>query len=279
MTTLRRASAMIMYRTTVVLTIVVGVVFAYGMADIVRALGGADMTALILGVVLGATALILVITMVAMWPGRYIRDIARMRAGDATAHWTYSRPEWRAANRLEARRIRWGLFTWTLMGLIGAGAATVLGRVIEDPRAAEALGRLGVVLLILTVAGTVVVTGLSGPVLARTRRRGEVYISPYGIYHRPGGYRPFFSFGHVLRDVELGDEPRLHLRFLARAQNTAGDAGQLWATVAVPAGREGEARELVEGLLAAITEHRERPEPEYSGRGGVLSYFDISWWH
>ena len=279
MTTLRRAFAVNMYRTAVALTVVVGVVLAYGLAEIVRALGAPDVTGLILGVVVGAAALVLAIIVVTMWPGRYVRDIARMRAGDALAHWTYSRPEWRAANRLAARRIRWGSFTWTLVGLIGAGAATVIGRVIEEPRVAEALGRFGMMLLVLTVAGTVVVAGLSGPVLARTRRSGEVYVSGHGIYQRPGGYRPFFSFGHVLRDVEVSEEPRVHLRLMARAQNTAGDARQLWATVAVPAGREGEAWELAEALRAAITAHLEGPKPEYSGRGGVLSYFDLSWWH
>lgn len=277
MTSVARAFAVVLYRTTAALTLCFGVVLTYGMVGAILILDGDDTMPLILGIGAATTALILIILLKPMWPGKFVRDIKRMRAGGPGVRWVYTRREWRAANRLEVRRIGWSTFTWTFIGLIAGVAAIVAGLLFASSQVRELLSWLGGLILVVTAAGTAVVAALSSPLQACTRRRGEIDVSPLGIYRQPGGYLPFFWFTSALHDVQLSDGPPLHLRLLAVAQNSGGKE-KLWTTIAVPAGREGEAGQLVELLRAEIVAYRERPGPDYGGGGGGgWPNIDISW--
>jgi hypothetical protein len=110
------------------------------------------------------------------------------------------------------------------------------------------------------VAGAAI-GGTSTSLFARRKRRGEIYISPTGIFRRPGGYTPLRGFGYWLDNVELREAERTYIHFDVRISTRP--VKQSLADIEVPPGREAEARDLVARLQNEVL-HRSEPEPRPS---------------
>jgi hypothetical protein len=68
-----------------------------------------------------------------------------------------------------------------------------------------------------------------------------------GIYQVPGGYQPLFGFGQVLRQIELKPGQPSYLRFDCLVRRSAyNSTTEDMAEIAIPVGREAEARDLIE---------------------------------
>ncbi|GAA3447160.1 hypothetical protein [Planomonospora venezuelensis] len=118
---------------------------------------------------------------------------------------------------------------------------------------AHAISALGVFvavtafLYVIAAAGTALLK--RGTLLARLRPQGEVHISPVGVYRRPGAYAALLNLREVDFVDRTGGTPAL-LRF------TGTWRGQPWqiADIAVPCGREEEARALARRFRLEVIE-------------------------
>lgn len=179
----------------------------------------------------------------------YLFDLDRMRRGEVWAHWSYDEAGWRAANRLESRR-EWRSVRYPgiLLPAIGAGVA-VFGLGSRQPAFAGVgafLAGCG-----LAVVAAVVLGG--GTLAARTRPRGEVYITPVGVYRRPGGYTPVFAVRQALRAVTLVPDGDVHyLRFDVARRNQYGTTVSEGTRVLVTVDQIEDAQMLVERFNTEI---------------------------
>ncbi|WP_344863528.1 hypothetical protein [Planomonospora alba] len=177
-------------------------------------------------------------------PQEHLREMERMLAGQGWAHWHYDEDAWRAANGVESRRDRRDSYTAALLALAVGLVAAVIGLVAGvDLFVFAGVLSAGMALVALAAVAT---AGTALP--ARGSPRGEIHISPLGVYRRPGGYVALRSLGTRLCGVDLveaaGGDPAV-LRFTAMVQGRGGAVPTRLADVAVPPGREDEARALV----------------------------------
>jgi hypothetical protein len=249
-----RLFSIVQFRMIVVLCLGAGV----AMSSAIWLLGGTmgwsgnDRALLAFGVPGAALLIVIPIVLFAVRPWVYVRDIDDMLGGRAWAHWRYTDREWRAANRLEGRRTRTAALTSALLGLglgiaVAAAGAAATNRDLRTSLVFAGTLTAGMSLVVLL---TVLVT--SPATLARRRRSGEIYVSPVGVYRRPGGYTAMIAFGTVLHNVQFVDGDPPYVRFDALVQSSAGPTKQRWADVAVPAGRADEARRLVERFRTEV---------------------------
>ncbi|WP_344617629.1 hypothetical protein [Dactylosporangium salmoneum] len=200
------------------------------------------------GVPLAALAVVLPVVVWASQPRLHLDDLDRMLAGQAWAHWRYDEADWRAANEAEARRDRRSAHGAAWMALVvglvilGAGLLGVPGLVSVG---AMITGLYLVLIAVVAVAGT-------GPA-ARRATTGEIFVSPLGVYRRPGGYVMLFAVGVGLVAVELVEGDVLVIRFIVQVVNRFGTRRlETAAEVAVPRGHEAEARALVERFRTEV---------------------------
>ncbi len=180
-------------------------------------------------------------------PGRiYVEDLARMRAGEAWAHWRYDEAGWAGVVAREAaleRRQR-----RQFLGVAGGTGAVLLAMALLVPTASRPLS-LALVAGVLALLGTVGLgLGLFGAAPRAGRQRaGAVYITPLGVAFEPGGYVPLVGPGQALREVSLEQPPAglAWLRFRALVSRRGGATVEEVAAVAVPPGEEVAARELI----------------------------------
>ncbi|MEU0486650.1 hypothetical protein ABZ260_46735 [Streptosporangium sp. NPDC006013] len=209
-----------------------------------------------LGIPVAALLVTLLIFAVALRPQTHLQDMNRMLAGQSWAHWHYDEADWKAANDIEGRREQEQRNSCTAPLL-----ALAVGLVMVA--AGAAAGAHGVIVIGVTIAFVallyIMAVGVAllrhGTLMARSRPRGEVYIGPLGVYRRPGGYAALYEFGFRLREVDFIDatnETPACLRFTVRAK------GELWplTDVAVPPGREEEARALVQRFQTEVLTSR-----------------------
>lgn len=231
-------------------------VFVFGFFALLILVGGAVLalalhnpTLWILPILTDGILLLIAVPLGILLNRPYLYDIDRMLRGEAWAHWTYDDATWRAANRLEAGR-EWRSARWPaiLPALIGAGFG-VYGLGSRQP----AFTGVGAFLAGCGLAvGAAIILG-SGTVHARTRPRGEVYITPVGVYRRPGGYTPLFAVGQALRAVRLVPDGDLHyLRFDVARRNKYGTTVSEGARVLVTPAHIDDARVLVERFNTEI---------------------------
>lgn len=179
----------------------------------------------------------------------YLSDIDRMLGGRAWAHWTYDEAGWRAANRLEVRR-EWRGARWPgiLLPLIGAAFA-VYGLGSRQP----AFTGVGAFLAGCGLAVVAAIVLGSSTLPARVRSRGELFITPVGVYRRPGGYTPLVGVSQTLRAVTFVPDGDVHyLRFDVARRSRYGTTVSEGARVLVTASHIDEARLLVEQFNTAI---------------------------
>jgi hypothetical protein len=195
-----------------------------------------------------AVVLVLVLPLLTLMARPYRLDIEGMLAETtAWAHWSYDEAQWRAANRLEVRRDLTSIRMPAVV-LLGGGAALSLIGLIAGGSGAAGAGAF----VMVAGLGIVSAMALASPgTFARIRSRGEIYLSPVGIYRRPGGYVPLFGLRQTLREVALvGGSSGPHLRFVCtirqRRQGRIVTMTTEMARVLVPADRLEEAQQLVE---------------------------------
>ena len=250
-----RLFSIVVFRMIVILCLGVGVVTSLALWLLARNLGwsrSSDVWLVAFGVPAAGLLIVIPIVLYAVRPWMYLRDMDDMLAGRAWAHWRYDAQAWRAANRMETRRNRRTSFAAALSGLGLGLAVAAVGQAMQDRDARTSLVFAGALTAGLSLLALLVMETTSPATLARFRRRGEIYISPVGIYRRPGGYTAMIGFGVVLRQVELVDGTPPHLRFITVVQGSAGATKQRWADVAVPAGREDDARQLVKRFRTEV---------------------------
>jgi hypothetical protein len=102
------------------------------------------------------------------------------------------------------------------------------------------------------IVGAAAFGATSPAVVARRRKRGDIYISRLGIYRDPGGYMPMFGYGIRLANVALRTDPTPYLSFETDVRGRYGSTVESLADVAVPPGREAEARDLVNRLRTEV---------------------------
>ena len=97
--------------------------------------------------------------------------------------------------------------------------------------------------------------GAKRPARGGQQSTGEVYISPIGVYARPGDYTPLFGAGLALRAIELDESRAPRLRFCGVTVNPGASGIALptdIVSLAVPRGHEAEARDLVSRFRTEI---------------------------
>jgi len=247
--------SIVLVRMLVLMCLGVGLVMGFAFWLMLRGAegfeGGAGL-AFAFGIPAGAVLLALLIALPLVKPWIYTRDIDSMRAGNAWAHWRYDENEWRAANQIEGQRNRRNSYT-------GAAFAVVLGLVVllmglgqDKPDDREGFVFTGAVVMGAGVVLIVTILATSVDRLARRASTGEIYISPVGIYRRPGGYVALFGFGVRVHQVALVDGTPPVVRFDTAVRQRYRTAKEHWADIAVPAGHEDEAKGLVERFRATI---------------------------
>ncbi|MET7393931.1 hypothetical protein ABZS66_10600 [Dactylosporangium sp. NPDC005572] len=177
-------------------------------------------------------------------PQRYIQDMDRLAAGEHWVHWAYDEAQWKAANTVESARVRRG-FGAAQYGLVLGAVVLLIGLLVggEDGSTFVFVGGV----LIVTTCGAMVLMWLSGSAtFARDARTGQVSISGLGVLRRPGGYSAFAAIG-PLKSVGFvaGPSPRVVFTVVQNGRYGAVSDYQT-ADLLVPAGREDEARALVE---------------------------------
>ncbi|GGM82211.1 hypothetical protein ACFFX1_41165 [Dactylosporangium sucinum] len=201
-------------------------------------ISAAMLTALVLMI-----GLMLVLIRFLLWPKRYIDDMDRLAAGESWAQWSYDEAEWKAANKVEAARLRRSLSAARIaLGI--AAVLLIIGLLLgfEDGQTFIFVGGI----MIVGVGAMMLIVWLSGAgTFARDGRTGQMSISELGVLRRPGGYSAFAPTG-PLKSVEFvaGRPARVVFttiqsgRYGARTDYQAAD-------ILVPKGREDEARALV----------------------------------
>ncbi|GAA2360258.1 hypothetical protein [Dactylosporangium salmoneum] len=200
--------------------------------------------------------LALLLTLLIVKPWYYTRDIADMLAGKAWAHWRYDEAEWRAGNRVEGRRNRGNQYTAGVFVLLLGATMLLCGLGLDDPQARNEMMLAGAASVGVAVVILLVILSMNAHTRARRSPAGDVYISPLGIYRRPGGYTILHGYGTRVHNIELVDGPPAVVQFDVRVQQRGLTDGPLvhrytiqreQATdVLVPAGCEDEARTLLE---------------------------------
>jgi hypothetical protein len=206
----------------------------------------------VVSIVIPVAVLVVVVPLVTvlMRPWRYFADMDAMRAGGAWVHWSYDEAGWTTANQVEGRRTRRFGFIG-ILGLLGLAVAVLLiGLVIGE--GGTDLVYIGGMMSGLAIVAAAAFGGTSPAVMAKRRKRGDIYVSRLGIYRIPGGYTPMFGFGFRLENVALLTEPTPYLSFEAMVQGRAGPRAESLADVAVPPGREAEARDLANRLRTEV---------------------------
>ena len=176
------------------------------------------------------------------------RQIQALLDGGYVAHWTYSPTEWSVFTESEwrhASRKARGQPLRVLGIMLVVGVVLSLLSSLSIPDGILFGGVIGVPLGIVVGA----ITWLRAWTTHRKRRRaavGEVYFGPAGIY-QDGSYTALQGFGWWFKGaaVELGDPPVLKFAF----ENRRGPDWQV--RVAVPKGKEDEARKVVAQLESA----------------------------
>lgn len=264
-----RVFAIVPYR--LIMSVTIGITVVFGMSAAL-AFGSDDdaepgMTLLIaVWIPLGAAVIVVALTIVLLRPWVYLRDIAAMPAGNAWAHWTYDEAGWASANAVEATRLRRTAFVGLLFALAASLVLVVVALPLdgEDGSALRFGGGLSAGAALVAIAA---LGGTSASLVARRRKRGDIYISPMGIYRRPGGYTPLLGYGYRLRDVTLHEADRTCVHFQVRVDAQSGD--ESWSTVQVPPGREAEARDLVARLRREVLQLPEPTAPDPAARPGL----------
>jgi hypothetical protein len=239
-----------------ILAVVLGGSVVIGMA-VAMAVGSGDPVSsglfwgISVGIPLAAMVISLAIVVAVMQPWRYLPDMDAMRAGGSWVHWSYDEAGWQVANRIEGARTRRSAFTAALAAL-GIGVVVLLIGLAIGGENGSTYVFAGGLTAGIAVTGMAAVGGTSPALLARRRKRGDIYISRVGIYRVPGGYTPMAGFGYRLENLELRAEPSPYLSFEVLVQGRGGATKQSLADVAVPPGREAEARALVERVRTEI---------------------------
>lgn len=178
----------------------------------------------------------------------YLSDMERMLTGEAWIHWRYSSEEWQSFKHQEARFNRRNYLGVALTMLVAGIVAILVGLVqptSSDMR--ESWLWAGGMTIGIGLLVSLILFALSNSTVARNTDQGEVYISPMGIYQVPGGYQPLFGFGQVLRQIELKPGQPSYLRFDCLVRRSAyNSTTEDMAEIAIPVGREAEARDLIE---------------------------------
>lgn len=240
-----------------IVLVLAGVAVVLGLALWGAASGAAGASrSVVLFVALGVPGLTLVIALLVavplLTPWLYTRDIASMRAGQALVHWHYDEVDWHAANRIEERRNRRNSYTSAGIGVAFGLVLLLIGLGMGDPDDGRTFVFVGVAMTGCCVVVILTIWATSVERLARRKPTGEIYISPLGIYRDPGGYVVLRSLGVRVCGVELIEGRRPVVRFDAQVKQRYGSTRRHWADVAVPAGREDEARQLVERFRADL---------------------------
>jgi hypothetical protein len=249
-----RLLTIVPYRMILAVVIGVDIVIALGLAMMLNADGAADpglMKGISIGIPVAVLLMVIALVTVLLRPWLYLSDIDAMRKGGAWAHWSYDAAGWRTANRVEGVRTGKTGFTGALMALGLAVVVLLIGLAIDGEDRSAFLFAGGVVGG-GAIAASAAFGGTSPALLARRRKQGDIYISRLGIYRDPGGYTPMFGFGFRLANVVLHTEPTPYLSFEASVQGRYSATLQSLADVAVPPGREAEARDLVTRLRTEV---------------------------
>lgn len=242
-----------------ILLVALGVSVVTGLVIWLATSGMGEPTRLVMAIgIPGAAALLaLLVMLMAVRPWYYTRDIAEMVAGTAWVHWRYDEAEWRAGNRVEGRRNRRNSYTSGVFALVLGLTVLLCGLSLDDPQAHRDMMLVGAMSVGAAVVVLLAILSMSAHTRARRSPSGDVYISPLGIYRRPGGYTILHGYGTRLHGIELVDGSPPVVSFQVRVQQRGVTDGPLplsytlrreenAADVLVPAGREDEARKLVE---------------------------------
>src|SRR5581483_2294485 len=98
-----------------------------------------------------------------------------------------------------------------------------------------------------------IVALLGAAVRARRSPRGELFITPFGVYRRPGCYTPLLGVGQAFRGVRLVSDGGIHyLRLDVARRNQYGTAVSEGTRVLVTAAHIEDARLLVERFNTQI---------------------------
>jgi hypothetical protein len=247
--------SIVLLRMTVLVCVGVAAIMALALWLLVRGGDGVSRSLqlfLLLGMPATVVAIALLVAIPLIAPWRYTRDIANMRAGHALVHWRYDEAEWRAANRVEGRRNRRSSYTSAAFGVALGLVVLLIGLAVDDPDDREVFVFTGALTAGCSLVAILTILSASADTLARRKPTGEIYISPLGIYRNPGGYVALRSFGVRVRGVEFVEGTPPVVRFDTQVQQRYGSTREHWADVAVPAGREDEARHLVDRFRTHI---------------------------
>jgi hypothetical protein len=233
---------------------------------LVLILGGGQI-ALYGGIIGGSIGIVLALISAGLfYTARQADDrLAAFQGGDYLVHWTYSRLEWEKFAEAERERgqknarsaLPVGAFTVAVLGLI---LGIALAAPLHNAWSTVGVGILG------TLAGTAV--GAPGGWLvgrlirlAAERRyhqmhqlAGEAFIGPDSAYCA-GRYWKWKGYGTSLQNVELVSGGPAMLTFTIRIYNPRSGDDSHQYRVPVPAGREAEARRLIQ-VLGRLNQRR-----------------------
>ncbi|WP_433362260.1 hypothetical protein [Streptosporangium sp. CA-115845] len=256
-TVIRLFSILHLRSTVVVLlgvTMLMVVGFRVGFRDWDQGSGAAWLVSL--GMPIAALPVASYLSAVALRPQTHLRDMNRMLAGQSWAHWRYDEAGWKAANDIEGRRERDQRISYTApLFAVAAGLVLMAAGAAADVHGVAAIGVTIAVVALLFVAAAGTTELGRGTLMARVRPEGEVYIGPLGVYRRPGGYAALYAPGFGLREVDFVDATRGTPAFLRFTVMAKGELRPL-TDVAVPPGREEEARALVQRFQAEVLTSR-----------------------
>lgn len=194
--------------------------------------------------IFAAAALIVFITLLLYGRG-YSRDVDDILAGHYLVRWTYSGDEWAEFTREEeARTKREAMLT------AGAGVVVAVLGAIFLPAIEPNTGAVWFAVLLTLIICMVIALGIylsSKSIIADTSdARRSIYVTNLGVY-KPWGYMPITGFNLSLTNAEIvTGNPSV----LVLTSSYATQYGRQSRTVhvAIPRGRESEAKELIENL-------------------------------
>jgi len=221
-----------------------------------------DTVTLLVGGILGG---VLILCTLILWfvAAAHRSDLAAFRRGQYLLAWTYNAPDWENISAHETRQNRKTFLTAVGMGLVAGALSGVIIADQRDPYGADPVLYAGVLGLVGVgvMAGLAAMMGWLGPAFGSSGPAVPplFVLGPRGFYLN-GSYYRWQDFGRRLASVEVaGTRPdALHFRF-----RQVGRHGHTIQTVRVPvpAGRETDVQDILNGLVAARV-----PVTETTGR-------------
>jgi hypothetical protein len=189
---------------------------------------------------------------------RVDQQLDAFRRGEYLAHWTYGPDEWRSFAEAEWARARGEAWVPVVAVVVVLAIISSLFLLTEAKENEGLLPILGALLVVFGLFSYCLMRFFGQASYGRAQRRvGETYIGPNGIYFN-GKYHTWLSFGIGLQDIQvLEGKPTVVEVSIGPTEGVQASViaargrsqGGYTLRVLVPAGREEEAKKVVERIV------------------------------